>query len=418
MILFAAVVLFLSAYFSLALPGKDYAGDQSIKKLGGGVNVSGMYFSGKKLADGIYMNAYMTIYEDIVSGGGKYTAGELSDLIDYYVSSEDLAANLSFRGSRSNESIGDILKKAGVDMGEGGDFCYMSFSVDSGVCCVDATSNAGECYGDSACQVGRCVPNSGSGCYMASSAYGEQCCVDYTTPSGHCYTGSVCQGDLCVDQIPSGTATTIPSPASGCSVFVCGDGICDASSPYDPSFDEANPVSSCCCERDCGITCFSNVTVTSSAPSTTLPPSPTSTISPSTGCGPLVCGNLVCEYVFQYNSSYDESDPNNPCCCEQDCGIPCNPNPSPSPTTMLSPAVNQSCSMVSSIYGGSCCVDASVPSGFCYLDSVCQNDWCVDQQRTCHMTSSIYGVPCCVDSSVPLGYCYLGSACKGGVCAS
>ena len=426
MILFAAIVLFLSAYFSLALPGKDAAGTQSIAKIGSGNNASGMYFSGKKLTEGVYMNAYLTVYEDIVSGGDKYTPGELSDMIDYYVSNENLAVNLSSKGSRSNESIGDILKKTGTDLGPGGYFCYMAFSTSSEVCCVDATSNPNECYVDSACQADKCVPNSGSGCYMATSIYGEQCCVDYTAPPGYCYVGSVCQGDLCIDQTPTPTPSPspTPSPAQDCSAFVCGDGICDASFPYDPSIDEANPASLCCCELDCGIPCSSNVTTTSSTTSTTLSPNPTPTPSPSPspapGCGPLVCGNLICEYVFQYNSSFDESDSSSPCCCEQDCGIPCNPNPtpSPSPSPTPSPSVNQSCSMVSSIYGEPCCVDASLPQGYCYLDSICQGDWCVDQQRACYMTTSRYGMPCCVDSSVPSGYCYLDSACWDGVCVS
>jgi len=112
------------------------------------------------------MNAYFTIYQDIISGGGRFTPDELSDVIDYYVSSDDLLSGLDSLGTKSGEQMGEILRKAGVDF-QAGDYCYMAYSVDRELCCVDATSSPGECYLASACQGGRCMDNSGGGCYMA-----------------------------------------------------------------------------------------------------------------------------------------------------------------------------------------------------------------------------------------------------------
>ncbi len=438
MIALAAFVLFLAASFSSALPDTEAAGSPSVVQLGSGNNASNMYFSGRKLTEDIYMNAYLAIYKDIVSGGGKYTPGELSDVIDYYVSNENLASNLSSRGERSDEAIGDILKKAGADIGWGS--CYMARSVDSEVCCVDDTSTPGYCFVDSVCQGGKCVPNSGSGCYMTVSRHGKPCCVDYTVSHGYCYLDSVCLGDLCVDNSTNGTTTTTtPAPTTtlgpnpGCRWMVCGNMYCEAVFPYNPYLDEANPLSPCCCEQDCGFPCSSNTTTTTTSivTTTTTISSTTTTISGTTtsssgttttlsrGCWPLVCGDWLCEYMVR-DPSRDESDPYSRCCCEEDCGIPCSSNATTTTTisSTTTTAVNQSCSMTTSIYGEPCCVDASIWPGYCYLNSVCQDGWCVDKKTTCYMTTSKYGDPCCVDSSVPSGYCYLDSTCRNGICVS
>jgi len=307
------------------------------------------------------MNAYFTIYQDIISGGGRFTPDELSDVIDYYVSSDDLLSGLDSLGTKSGEQMGEILRKAGVDF-QAGDYCYMAYSVDRELCCVDATSSPGECYLASACQGGRCMDNSGGGCYMALSAAGETCCVDYTLPIGYCYPGSVCGGDVCVEQPgpgPMPTPAQTPAPAPGCSVFTCGDGICECYFPYNPVYDEAEPESACCCERDCGISCSGNGSTTYPATTTMpLPPVPTPTATP----------------------------------------------------------VNSSCYMTSSIYKEPCCVDHTLPQGYCYTGSVCQDGMCVDQQAACYMTTSVYGQPCCVDAGIPPGYCYQGSSCQSGVC--
>ena len=356
-IIFAAIALLLHASFCSALPVENPPSFGSVARLGNESGGHNIFFSGKKVTEAVYMKAYFTIYKDMVSGEGKFTSDELSDVIDYYMSNENLAKNVNSPGARSNESISEILKKAGANFGAG-DYCYMAYSADSDLCCVDATSNPEECYTNSVCQGGKCVENGGSGCYMTSSVNGEPCCVDYTVPFGYCYLESVCDQDICVDQSNSTTTTTLP-PSPGCSAFVCGDNICDASFPYDPAYDEAEPSSACCCEQDCWIPCSSNSTTSTSATTTTLP----------------------------------------------------TPTPTPSPTPD-----NSSCFISSSIYGEPCCVDSTLPPGYCYLDSVCQDGMCVDEQTTCYMTSSIWGGPCCVDSTMPPGYCYSGSSCQDGVC--
>jgi len=115
----------------------------------------------------------------------------------------------------------------------------------------------------------------------------------------------------------------------GCSVFTCGDGICECYFPYNPVYDEAEPESACCCERDCGISCSGNGSTTYPATTTMpLPPVPTPTATP----------------------------------------------------------VNSSCYMTSSIYKEPCCVDYTLPQGYCYTGSVCQDGMCVDQQAACYMT--------------------------------
>jgi hypothetical protein len=362
--MFAAIALLLQAAFCAALPIEKAPSSDSVARLGNESGGRNMFFSGKKATEAIYMNAYSAIYKDIISGEERFTSDELSDVIDYYMSNENLQKNLDSPGTRSNKRIGDILKRAGANFGAG-DYCYMAYSAYSEICCVDATSKPDECYLDSLCQGGKCVENEGSGCYMTSSVYDEPCCVDYTVPYGYCYLQSLCDGDLCVEQpnptpspSPSPSPTPSPSPAPGCGAFVCGNMLCEAFFPYDPVYDEAEPGSACCCEQDCQIPCSSSSTTTSAA-TTTLP----------------------------------------------------NPTPTPSPTPG-----NSSCYITSSIYGEECCVDPTLPPGFCYLSSVCRDGMCVDRETTCYMTSSIYGGPCCVDSTLPPGYCYADSACQNGVC--
>ena len=361
MIMFAAI-LFLQASFCTALPLEQSPSHDSVARLGNASSRENMFFSGKKVTESIYMNAYFTIYQDMISGEGKFTSDELTDVIDYYMSNDNLQKNLNSLGARSNERISDILKKAGANYGAG-DYCYMAYSANSQICCVDASSNPDECYPATVCQGGKCEENGGSGCYMTSSALGEPCCFDYTVPLGYCYLQNVCDGDLCVDEpnpIPSTTTTLTPSPPLGCGAFICGNNICDASYPYDPAYDEAESGSACCCEQDCGIPCSSGPTSTSAATTTTLP-------------------------------------------------VP-TPTPTPAPD-------NSSCNIISSIYGEPCCVDSSLSSGYCYLNSVCQDGLCVDQPTTSYVTSSIYGGPCCVDASLPPGYCYADSKSQNGVCA-
>jgi hypothetical protein len=361
-IMFAAIALLFQTSFCYALTIEKTPSPNSVVPLGNDSNRDKMFFPGKKATESIYMNAYFTIYKDLISDGGKFTSDELSDVIDYYMSNENLAKNMDSYGTRSNERISDILKRAGVNLGAG-DYCYIAYSFNTEICCVDVTSNPDECYLDSVCQGDKCVENGGRGCYMTSSAYGGPCCVDYTVPYGYCYLKSGCDGDICADQSnPTPPPTSIPasSSASGCGAFICGDMICDASFPYDSMYDEAEPGSACCCEQDCRIPCSSSSTITPVVAPTTTIPSP-----------------AYIPFSFQDNSS----------------GY-----------------------ITSSIYGDSCCVDSTLPYGYCYANSVFQDGLCIDKEPSCYMTSSIYGGPCCTDATLPLGYCYVGSICQKGVC--
>jgi hypothetical protein len=170
MIMFAAIALLLQASFCAALPIEKAPSHYSIAPLGNESNQTNMFFSGKKATESIYMNAYFTIYKDIISGEDRFTSEELSDVIDYYMSNENLQKNLDSSGTRSNERIGEILKRAGANFGAG-DYCYMAYSINSEICCVDASSNPDECYTASVCQGGKCVENGGSGCYMLRRLY-------------------------------------------------------------------------------------------------------------------------------------------------------------------------------------------------------------------------------------------------------
>jgi hypothetical protein len=358
-IIFAVIALMLQATYCFSEYENSFSPD-SVALRANASNASMMFYSGRKVTETVYMGAYFTIYKDMISGEGRFTSGELSDVIDYYMSNENLAKNMDSTGTRSNERISAIMKKAGANFGEG-NYCYMTYSSKSDMCCVDATSKPDECFLNALCQGDKCIENRGSGCYMTSSARGEPCCVDYTVPYRSCYLESICDGDLCVDQPnpnPSPTPNTSPTPAPGCGAFICGDMVCDASMPYDPVFDEAVPSSACCCEEDCLIPCSSNSTTTTVA-----------TIISTTTI----------------------------------------PLPTPAPD-------NSSCTITSSIYGEPCCMDATLSPGFCYLNSVCESGMCVDQQTTCYVTPSVYGGPCCVDATLPPGYCYSGSACQNGVC--
>lgn len=187
---------------------------------------------------------------------------------------------------------------------------------------------------------------------MTNSIDGWACCVDYTAPDGYCYLESVCDGDMCVDS-PGPVPT--PAPTPGCSAFTCGNSVCEAYFPYDPAYDEAQPGSACCCERDCQIQCTPGSTTTFPVTTTTFP-------------GPV-----------------------------------------PTPD-------NSSCYMTSSIYGEPCCADPTLPPGYCYLNSACQDGICVDEEISCYITASTYGDPCCVDASLPPGYCYMDGACQNGAC--
>lgn len=357
--MFAAIALLLQAAFCTSLLVEKTPSSDSVATLGNNSNGSSIFFSGKKATEAIYMNAYFTIYKDMISGDGRFSSDELSDVIDYYMSNENLQKNLDSPGSRSNERIRDILKRAGANFGPG-DYCYMAYTVNSEICCVDATSDPDECFLESICQGDRCVETGGSGCYMTLSVHDEPCCVDYMVADGYCYLESVCEDDICVDQntTPTPTPTPAPTPAPGCGAFTCGNDLCEAYFPYDPAYDESEPGSACCCELDCWVPCSANSTTTTAATTTTTLYTPT---------------------------------------------------PTPTPD-------NSSCYITSSIYGEPCCVDPTLPFGYCYLNSVCENGMCVDQQTTCYMTTSIYGDPCCVDSNLPPGYCYAGSSCQNGVC--
>jgi len=107
------------SYLCGALPKQGAGVPASVSRLGNSTEWGGGYFSGRAAVEGIYMNAYFTIYQDIISGGGRFTPDELSDVIDYYVSSDDLLSGLDSLGTKSGEQMGEILRKAGVDFRRG-----------------------------------------------------------------------------------------------------------------------------------------------------------------------------------------------------------------------------------------------------------------------------------------------------------
>jgi hypothetical protein len=60
-----------------------------------------------------YMKAYFSVYKSYISGNDA-SKGELIDVIDYYLTTDDLADNLYYVGSNSNKMIGSILADAGT----------------------------------------------------------------------------------------------------------------------------------------------------------------------------------------------------------------------------------------------------------------------------------------------------------------
>jgi len=67
----------------------------------------------EKITEDDYMNAYFSIYKSYISGNDT-SKGELMDVIDYYLSADDLADTLYYVGPNSNKMIGSILADAGT----------------------------------------------------------------------------------------------------------------------------------------------------------------------------------------------------------------------------------------------------------------------------------------------------------------
>ena len=58
-----------------------------------------------------YMHAYFTLYDDYLTGGGRFSKGELMDLVEYYLSTEDVSSDLNHVGRNSGKTIGTILSE-------------------------------------------------------------------------------------------------------------------------------------------------------------------------------------------------------------------------------------------------------------------------------------------------------------------
>jgi hypothetical protein len=111
----------------------------------------------------------------------------------------------------------------------------------------------------------------------------------------------------------------------------------------------------------------------------------------SGGCSGFVCGDGWCDW--------EESDPSNACCCEQDCGIPCGGS-----TTTMPPATTTS--------GG--VTTTTPPSGYCVLPDGSTVPWiCGDS--ICDMTGWPYWY---LSENIPFGPCCCeidcGIPCFGG----
>jgi len=66
------------------------------------------------LSEDEYVNAYFSIYGDYIAGNGNISREEIGDIVEYYLTSKDLAGNLYVTGQKSGRMIGSILADSGV----------------------------------------------------------------------------------------------------------------------------------------------------------------------------------------------------------------------------------------------------------------------------------------------------------------
>ena len=68
----------------------------------------------ESLSEDEYVNAYFSIYDDYIAGNGNISREEIGDIVEYYLTSKDLAGNLYVTGQKSGRMIGSILADSGV----------------------------------------------------------------------------------------------------------------------------------------------------------------------------------------------------------------------------------------------------------------------------------------------------------------
>ena len=86
----------------------------------------------EKLSEDQFVQAYFNMYGDYLSGTRNVSKDELNDVIDYYMTTDDIAKNLHDVGPSSGEMVGSILADTGVDF----DCSTCDASVLNQRCCI------------------------------------------------------------------------------------------------------------------------------------------------------------------------------------------------------------------------------------------------------------------------------------------
>ena len=247
----------------------------------------------EKLSEDQFVKAYFNMYGDYLSGTKNVTKEKLGDVIEYYMTTDDVAQNLHYVGPGSGEMIGSMLADSGVDF----DCGTCDASVLGQKCClykIGEKPKVYECVGSEVktvtgyqwknlyeCTLGCCsnkccrdpnAPTTTTGATTTTTQPSDSC---PSVCSSNGYSVSDCIHSSCSEPSHEGTGSCSGWGSGVCCCSNCGDTICNRN-PTDGETPQN-------CPNDCsGTTTTSVSSTTSTTGGTTTTSSGTTTTTSTT----------------------------------------------------------------------------------------------------------------------------------------